>query len=471
VAKILVVDDEAAICWAFRTLIEAEGHEALVAPNAARALEIFERERPDMVFLDVRLPDEDGIATLRAMKAARPEANVVVVTALGGFETTVAAMQAGALDYLVKPVDAGHAREAIRRAVAPLPAEPPAPSEPGGAREAPAAPLLVGRSAVMQELFKRIAAVAATDVPVLIQGESGTGKELVARAIHVASPRRDGPFEPIDCAALPADLVESELYGHERGAFTGAVRDRVGRVRLAHGGTLFLDEVGELPLPAQAKLLRFLSEREIVPVGGRARVAVDARIVAATNRPLERAVAAGAFREDLFYRLNVVALHVPPLRARREDIPALVARFSGRGEKPGISADALAVLERYSWPGNVRELRNAVEHALALARGPLILPEHLPAHVRGAAASAAGGALTAAGEAGDSPASFDLRALAAALIDRALADGRAPYAEAIRRLEEALFAEAMARSGGSRSAAARLLAINRATLRKRLRES
>ncbi len=483
--KVLIVDDEAAICWAFRALVEAEGHEPLIAPTAARALEVFERERPDLVFLDVRLPDADGIATLRRLKAARPEAAVVIVTALGGFETTVAAMQAGAFDYLVKPVDAAHAREVLRRAVAVAPRgssqlAPPAPAAPEAAASA-APPLLVGRSPAMQELFKRVAAVAPADVPVLIQGESGTGKELVARAIHAASPtRRHGPFEPIDCAALPAELVESELYGHERGAFTGAVRDRIGRVRQAEGGTLFLDEVGELPLPAQAKLLRFLAEREVVAVGGRTRVAVDARIVAATNRPLERAVAAGAFREDLYYRLNVVAIHVPPLRHRREDIPALVERFlrSGGGAVT-ISEEALAVLERHDWPGNVRELKNAIDHALALARGPVILPEHLPAHVlRGGAAAPGGtegprggegtGAPPAARETGDG-AHRDLRAIARGLIDRALAEGSPPHAFAIGRLEEALLAEALERAGGSRSAAARLLGINRATLRKRLK--
>jgi two-component system nitrogen regulation response regulator GlnG len=465
-AKVLVVDDEAAICWAFRTLIEGEGHEPLVAATAARALEVFGRERPALVFLDVRLPDGDGLAALRAMKEARPEAAVVIVTAHGGLETAVAAMQSGAFDYLVKPVDVGHARAVLARALADCAAPAPAPTPPSPPTSA--STLLVGRSAAIQDVFKRIGAVAQSDVPVLIQGESGTGKELVARALHAASARRDGPFEPIDCAALPAELVESELYGHERGAFTGAIRDRPGRVRQANGGTLFLDEVGELPLPAQAKLLRFLAEREVVAVGGSARVAVDVRIVAATNRPLERAVATGAFREDLFYRLNVVAVHLPPLRARREDIAPLAAAFLSRKREAGgpaaIAPETLALLERHDWPGNVRELKNAIEHALALARGPLILPDHLPPHVRAGAAAPAKAAARAEGAAGA------LAPLAAALLDEALAAGRPPHADAIARVEAALLAEALRRTGGSRSAAARLLKLNRATLRKRLRD-
>jgi DNA-binding NtrC family response regulator len=326
----------------------------------------------------------------------------------------------------------------------------------------------------MQEVGKRIGAVAGTDVSVLIQGESGTGKELIARAIHAASARREGPFEPIDCAALPPELVESELYGHERGAFTGALKGREGRIRRAHGGTLFLDEVGELPLPAQAKLLRFLAERELSPVGGEGRVAVDVRVIAATNRPLERAVKDGSFREDLFYRLNVFAIHAPPLRERKGDIPDLARRFLARaGRGPGGAApleptpEALALLARHDWPGNVRELRNAVEHASVVARGAALLPEHLPAYIQ------------IAGEAPPVPVAASSRApgapdpddLAATLLDAAIASGgAAPGRAALERFERALIEVAMRRSRGSISGAARLLGMQRTTVRARLRE-
>ena len=454
-ARILVVDDEAAICWAFRSVLEAAGHRPIISSTARRALELFRSEAPDAVFLDVRLPDGSGLDLLDTMRAERPATPVVVITGHGGLDTAVRAIQAGAAEYLVKPLDL----DGVRTALASILARPA--KAPGlGTPALGAAPLLVGSSPPMQEVYKRIATVACAEVPVLILGESGTGKELVARAIHDASRRRAGPFEPIDCAALPPGLVESELYGHERGAFTGAVRSHAGRVRRADGGTLFFDEIGELSLEVQAKLLRFLAEREVVPVGGSERLAVDARVIAATNRPLEQAIENGSFREDLFYRLSVFTIRVPPLRERKGDIPALVARFleragapSSAGRSAAVSEEALAVLALHDWPGNVRELRNAVEHAAILARGAPIGPEHLPAYV------------------GRSPRGVEeLRALAGRLIEEAEAAGVPAARHASDRLDRALLEEAIRRSAGSISAMARLLGWTRVTVRKRLRD-
>jgi len=516
--RVLIVDDEAAICWALRSMAEGAGHEALVAATARRGLELFRESRPDAVFLDVRLPDGDGVETLAVMRRERPDAQVVVITGHGGLETAVRAMQAGAADYLVKPLDLTGARSALARALAGSAAPPSSPAHPehagaGGARASKDRPepeagreskdaILVGRSAAMQEVGKRIGAVAATDVSVLVQGESGTGKELIARAIHAASARRAGPFEPIDCAALPPELVESELYGHEKGAFTGALKDREGRIRRAHGGTVFLDEIGELPLPTQAKLLRFLAERDLSPVGGGARVSVDVRVIAATNRPLERAVKDGLFREDLFYRLNVFAIHAPPLRERKEDIPDLVRRFLARqGRGPGApvppgplepTVEALAALRRHDWPGNVRELRNAVEHAVVIARGSALLPEHLPAYLQADAPATRG--VFGAATTGGSPAPLahqngregpweapgatrasqghpDHLELAGRLLDAGIASGAPAAKFALERLERALAQVAYARSGGSISAAARLLGATRGTVRKWLKDS
>lgn len=454
-AKVLVVDDESAICWAFRTLIEDLGHEAVIASNLKRGRESIEAG-VDFVFLDVRLPDGDGLSLLEEARDKDPDLAIVVMTAHGGFETAVQAMQKGAFDYLVKPIDLSKARKMLSRALA----ERATKSTRKHGSTASRGVQLVGKSATIQEIFKSIGIAAGATAPILIQGESGTGKELVAQAIHEASARRDQPFVPIDCAALPIELVESELYGHKQGAFTGATSEQAGRIRQANKGTLFLDEIGELPLRAQPKFLRFLAEREIIPVGRAKSIPVDVRIIAATNRSLADAVAEGIFRDDLFYRLNVSVIHLPPLRERKEDIPLLVEHFLGQSkEEREISPEALELLKAHHWPGNVRELRNVLQHAAMRARGRLVFPDHLPPTVTQSSPKAAGVTL-------DLDAQLDQ--LIPRLLDEVLPTGLPPHAEILRRVDERLIREALKRCNDSRSAAARLLKVTRATLRKRL---
>jgi DNA-binding NtrC family response regulator len=408
------------------------------------------------VFLDVRLPGISGIAALREIHSSERDTTVVVMTAHGDMETAVDAMRLGAWDYLSKPLDVPHLEHLVEKALSARTVS----AEVAALRDQAAARLglteLAGRSPVMQEVFKLIGAVATTDASVLIRGETGTGKEVAARAIHLASSRAEGPFEPVSCAAIPETLLESELYGHEKGAFTGAVRRRTGRLERAHGGTLFLDEIGEVPLPIQAKLLRFLEEKEVEPLGGAGRRCVDVRVLAATHRDLGELVADGTFREDLRYRLDVVTIALPALRERLEDIPLLTARFLAEHGSSGteISPDALDALRHHSWPGNVRELRNAIEHAIVLARGGVILPEHLPAPIRA-----------------DATDDGDPAALSSMI--RAFLDAHAEPLEGIHAVfeeswERPFLEEVMRRAEGNQVRAARWLGIHRSTLRTRL---
>jgi len=376
VSCILVVDDEESICWSFREFLGDEGHRVESAASAEEALRVAAEVRPDAVILDVRLPGLDGIAALPRLRERAGGAPIVVMTAFGDLETAVRAVEAGAFDYLVKPFDLDRVAAVVRRALEagrrPARSGPPAPATDLGE-------MIVGSSPPMQALFRRIALVASAEVPVLIAGESGTGKELVARALHRHGPRRDGPFVPVCLPALSPGLVESELFGHARGAFTGAAQDRKGILELAQGGTVLLDEVGDAPLSLQVKLLRAIEHREVAPVGDARTRPVDIRVLAATNRPLPELVAAGTFREDLYFRLAAFPIRVPPLRERPEDIPALAAHFlARRGGAAAPAVDVLEALRARPWPGNVRELRNAIEHAAILARGGPIRPEHLP---------------------------------------------------------------------------------------------
>jgi two-component system response regulator AtoC len=334
-----------------------------------------------VVFLDVRLPGMDGLRALAELKARAPAAAVVVITAHGNLNTAVKAVEGGAFDYLAKPFDLAQAMDAARRAVAPRDAGPAPelpPEEPEAGPDA-----LVGRSPAMQGVFKRIALVAPTEACVLITGESGTGKELVATALHRHSDRPNGPFVRVNCGALPESLIESELFGHERGAFTGADRQKPGRFERAAGGTIFLDEVGELPLSAQAKILRVLQQREFERVGGTETLRTDARVVSATHRDLAREVSAGRFREDLYYRLNVARIVIPPIRDRPEDIGPLAEHILKRLERRHgwglltLSPEALRTIQERTWPGNVRQLENTMARAAIAARGRTILPEHL----------------------------------------------------------------------------------------------
>ncbi len=452
-AKILVIDDEESVCWAFEKFLKSEGHEVATAATAEEGLGLLGEREVEIVFLDVRLPGMDGLTALEKIRQNHPNTCVVVITAHGTMDTAIEAVQRGAFDYLTKPVELAQIRDAVSRIVesrehAGEVAE--LPRESGPAR----ADLLVGKSPAMQEVYKKIGAVAPTDASVLIEGESGTGKELVARAIHHASDRKNGRFVAVACGALPETLLESELFGHVRGAFTGAVSDRPGKFQKADGGTLFLDEVGAMSLSAQVRLLRFLQEHEFERIGSTETLTVDTRVIAASNEPLLSKVEAGEFREDLYYRLNVVQMELPVLRERKEDIALLVGYFLSQAS-PGeraVSTAAMDALKAYDWPGNVRELRNAVEHASALSRSGPILPAHLPEHV--VEASGAG-------------ISDRVGHLAREALGEAGAYEKA-HEELMALWEKPLLRHALAIHGGNQVATAAFLGISRSTLRKKI---
>ena len=464
-AKVLVIDDEPGICQAFSKLLKGLGHTPLVAPSAEQGLPLARSEAPDLVLLDIRLPGMDGLAALETLKTQGFAAPVVILTAHGTLDTAVRALKLGAYEYLTKPVDLATAESVVTRALekARLSQEVARLQREVAGRYAPGRQL-IGSTPAMQEIFKTIAAVCASDVSVLVQGESGTGKELVARAIHFNGPRAQGPFEPVNCAAIPATLLESELYGHEKGAFTGAVRRQVGRFERAHGGTVFLDEIGEIPPAAQVKLLRFLEERAFERIGGSERVEVNIRILAATNQDLETKIARGEFREDLYYRLKVVTIDLPPLRERKADVPTLVAHFLAEGPGPSreIAQEALDLLRAYSWPGNVRELRNAIEHAGVIARGAPIRPEHLPETVRNPGRAPTPG-LRPSVEA-------EIDRLLATILEQPEARPGDLFAFVERQWESALLRRILERTGGNQVKASEILGIHRTTLRTKLQD-
>jgi DNA-binding NtrC family response regulator len=380
---VLVVDDDAGLRESFRLILD-DDYEVLEAADGARALQIFRTTQVDLVLLDIRLPDTDGIAVLGEMKGLDEHVEVILVTAVQTVRTAVAAMKLGAFDYVTKPFEEDEILPLVRRAV----------EKRALGREVvylrselarqQDSDELVGRSVPMQRLYQLIESVARAPVTVLIVGESGTGKELVARAIHRQGPAREGPFVPVNVAAIADGLLESELFGHEKGAFTGAFQKKLGKFELAQGGTLFLDEIATLRVDLQAKILRVLQERELERVGGTRRIKIDVRVVAATNADPRRAIQNGTLREDLYYRLNVVQVAVPPLRERREDIPLLVDHFVRRYNRQfhkrisGVSPAALEILHGYAWPGNVRELQNIVERSVALVDGSVIEAKDLP---------------------------------------------------------------------------------------------
>jgi DNA-binding NtrC family response regulator len=394
-ARILLVEDKDSLREMLRHALEREGHAVLEArdgPEAARALQ---QGQPDLVLSDLRLPDGDGFGVLRAAKETDADIPVIVMTAFGRIEDAVTAMKEGALDFLAKPVDPDHLLLLVARALEQrrLVNENILLREELAIRRG--APLIVGDDAALRKVIGSVQRAAATDATVLIEGESGTGKELFARTLHALSPRAEQAFVAINCAAIPETLLESELFGHEKGAFTGAVARKPGKFELAHRGTLFLDEIGDLPLSLQAKILRALEEKRFERLGGTASLQVDVRLVAATNRGLKAQVAQRRFREDLYFRLSVFPITVPPLRERREDIPTLarffVERFCRELKKKSLplSPPALEVLETYSWPGNVRELQNCIERAVILCDADAIHPRHLNLTFRDAPAGPA----------------------------------------------------------------------------------
>lgn len=444
-AHILIVDDDDAFRESLAETLGDLGHAVAQAASGHDALATLAGDaRVDCLFLDIRMADLSGIEVLERLRAmpAREALPVVVLTAFATSDNTIHAMRLGAFEHLTKPVG----RDAIASLLgkieasnrgAPAPALPASNEATGDADT----PRLLGNSEALRDAQKQIGRAAATDSTVLITGETGTGKEVAARVLHDASRRRHGPFVAINCAAIPAELLESELFGHAKGAFTGAVTQRAGRIAEANGGTLFLDEIGDLPLPMQAKLLRVIQERALTPVGSNASVSIDVRIVAATHRDLVAEVAARTFREDLFYRLNVIPIHLPPLRDRPDDILPLAAHFLAvaamlAGPARTLSSDAERRLLAYAWPGNVRELKNAMERVAALARGPLVTADDL--------------------------AFLNTPSAGVSEIPTALLD--LPLPQAIEWLERAAIERALQQTVGNRAEAARRLGISRQSL-------
>jgi len=465
--NILIADDDAGIRTVVNQALARAGYSPRATGNAATLWNWVSQGEGDVVITDVIMPDENAFDLIPRIKKLRPELPIIVMSAQNTFMTAITAAERGAYEYLPKPFDLKELVAVVTRALK----EPKKPSTVSG--QAPDEQLpLVGRSPAMQDVYRVMARLTQTDLTVLIKGESGTGKELVARALHDYGRRRNGPFVAINMAAIPRELIESELFGHEKGAFTGAHARSVGRFGQADGGTLFLDEIGDMPMEAQTRLLRVLQEGEYMPVGGRTPIRTDVRIIAATNKSLDAQIAQGQFREDLYYRLNVVPLRVPPLRERAEDVPDLVQHFLAAGEKRGlppktIQPEAMAQLKRYHWPGNVRELENLV-HRLAA----LYAQDEITADV-------VAGELPVSGT-GAGPGEGAQDGSLSAFMDRYLTDYFAQFGEdlpppglyerILSEVEQPLISAALAATSGNQIKAAALLGLNRNTLRKKIRE-
>jgi two-component system nitrogen regulation response regulator GlnG len=469
-SKLLLIDDEADMQYSFRRIFDSPDLEMATASSGEEGLRVIPKFKPDLVLMDVRMGGMTGLETLRKIRESDKKLLVILMTAYGTTQTAIEAMKLGAYDYLLKPFDVPKLKELVGNAL----------KAARDMRQVVAwQPLLesedyevgvVGKSEQMQNVFKLIGQLAASEVTALITGESGTGKELVARAIYSHSVRASQPFLAINCAAIPEQLLESELFGHERGAFTGATNQRIGKFEQCNGGTLFLDEIGDMTPATQTKILRVLQSGTFERVGGNTPLKADVRVIAATNKALEQAVAARQFREDLFYRLNVVRIALPPLRERKEDIRLLVDYFlrklarEQKAQLKSLSAAVLRALEKYHWPGNVRELENVIRRALVVAKGDTILPTDLPPEIAGAAAaptsdsaaSPGGGAGTEA--AGMAPLATQLFKLAR----------KNPKLKVIPAVERVLVLEALRETNNNQLQAAKLLGMTRATLRKRI---
>ncbi|HLH40381.1 MAG TPA: sigma-54 dependent transcriptional regulator [Bryobacteraceae bacterium] len=443
-STILIAEDERTARTSLAGLLEAEGFRVLTAENGTEALSVLLSEEPEAAVLDIRMPGMDGLAVLRRAKEGGSDSALIVMTAHGDSGTAIEAMKLGAFDYVSKPLDFKVLLTQIERAIGQRKL---ARQLRAAQESAPAPPIsntMVGHSPAMQHVYKLIGQVSTSNATVLVRGESGTGKELVVNAIHHNSARAQGPLIKVNCASIPEALLESELFGHEKGAFTNALYRRIGRFEEANGGTLFLDEIGELAPALQSKLLRALQERVIERLGSNTPIPVDIRLVAATSRDLEAAVNAGSFREDLYYRLNVVAIALPPLRERRQDIPALVQHFINRSEHAvSITSSALTVLCDYHWPGNVRELENVVERALVLARSGVITEDEIQLKTRP--------------EQGDT-----------------VWTDFAPLEEGMKAnvatLEKALIERALRQTQGNKTRAAEILGVHRRLLYEKIRE-
>ena len=433
--KILIVDNEKRMVGVLQAALTEAGREVLGAYDGDSALQVFEEEKPILVITDLKMEGMDGLELLRRIKEKSPQTEVILMTAYATAQTAVEAMKEGAYDYLIKPFDTEELKTKVRHIVEKKSLERENIDLKAALRSKYAFENIVGGSGRMQEVFRLVERVAPSDATVLLRGDSGTGKELIARAIHHHSPRDGKPFVVVNCAALPETLLESELFGYEKGAFTGADRSKPGHFELAGDGTIFLDEIGEMVMATQAKLLRVLQNREVLHLGGRKPIPIRARTIVATNKDLEKAMAEGSFREDLYYRINVFPIVLPPLRERREDIPDLVAFFLERSRFPNkvIEGAAVEALMAYAWPGNVRELENVIERAFILAGEREIRLEDLPPQIR----------------------------------DRTAASGGVEIPEGglnIEEVEKSLIRKALSKTEGNKSRAAELLGITRRKL-------
>ena len=453
-----VIDDDRSIRWVLEKALQKAGMEVKVFSSAEGVPQALERQQPDAIVSDIRMPGMDGITLLENIKVSHPELPVIIMTAHSDLDSAVSAYHSGAFEYLPKPFDVTEAVEQVQRACR-LSRESQAANDPaaGGGTE------IIGEAPAMQEVFRAIGRLARSNITVLINGESGTGKELVAQALHKHSPRASGPFIALNMAAIPHDLLESELFGHEKGAFTGAQGRRQGRFEQADGGTLFLDEIGDMPAELQTRLLRVLADGVFYRVGGHEAVKVDVRIIAATHQNLEQLVAEGRFREDLFHRLNVIRVHLPSLRERREDIPLLMDYFLQRAaselavEAKVLLPETVDELKRFDWRGNVRQLENTARWLTVMGSGREIHPDDLPPELRETPAS-------------DSPAS-DWREALRAWVRNSLADGKGALLEdAMPEFETILIETALEFTGGRKQDAARLLGWGRNTLTRKIKE-
>ena len=463
--RILIADDEDSLRWVLERGFRSAGYQVTAVKDGTAALAQIEAQPFDLVLLDVRMPGIDGLTLLKQAREQRPEAQVVIMTAHGTMETAIQAMQQGAYDYLAKPFDLDEAVLLAERALTAQRLTQEVSSLRTGLKEVWEFGALVGRHPTMQEVYKAIGRIAASDVSVLLRGESGTGKEVVARALHHYSRRAGRPFVGISAAAIPVTLLESELFGHEKGAFTDAKDRRLGKLELAHGGSVFFDEIGDMPPELQVKLLRALQERAFERVGGHDLIRMDVRVLAATHRDLEGMMREGRFREDLFYRLNVVTLALPALRDRRGDIPLLaehmLAKYAESLGERVIAAEALDRLVGYSWPGNVRELENVVQRAMVMASSGVILPEHLPiGPVSAATAVATDASLEEIIEKKMHESVRELRGQSSANLHGLM----------VGLVEKPLLRAVMRETKGNQVRGAQLLGINRNTLRKKLKE-
>lgn len=463
---LLVVDDEPSILYFFRQAFTEPEVTLITAVSATEGIEAVKRNQPDVIILDINLPDASGLETFRRIQQIDPKIPVIFITGHGTMATAIEAMRLGAYEYLLKPLELDQFTDLVERAfaISRLMRVPAVIPEDGKTQDTDA-DAVVGRCEAMQDVYKAIGRVAPQDVTVLILGESGTGKELVARAIYHYSHRAKGPFLAINCAAIPETLLESELFGHEKGAFTGADRKRIGKFEQASGGTLFLDEIGDMTALTQTKILRVLQGQEFERVGGSEPIKVDVRVIAATNRDLEAMVAEGTFRADLYYRLNGYTIKLPPLRERGQDLPLLAEHFVRRfgrelkKEARTLAPEALELLRAYPWPGNVRELQSVIKQTLLQTTGPVVLSEFLPAAIRNHGKDVAGTS--------GSPV-FNFGDLTAYIHQQIQAGSATLYSDYQALLERHLLTELLRHTEGNQSQAARILGITRATLRTKL---